>query len=74
MDKESPWDYPRPARLEAFAQQIEIIFNGEMTATTFGALPILETSHPRVYYNPPASSDHPIIEMHIYQRCATGFC
>ncbi len=53
MEKESVWDYPRPPRLEMFAKKIEIIFNGEVIATTCSALRILETSHPPVYYIPP---------------------
>lgn len=49
-DQESVWDYPRPPRLEAINQHIEIIFNGELIANTHQAKRILETSHPPNYY------------------------
>jgi uncharacterized protein (DUF427 family) len=52
--QESVWDYPRPPRLEPVAQPIKIICNGQTIATTDRAYRVLETSHPPVYYLPPA--------------------
>jgi uncharacterized protein (DUF427 family) len=54
---ENVWDYPRPPRLEPTAQQIRIVHAGETLASTTRALRILETSHPPVYYIPPADID-----------------
>jgi uncharacterized protein (DUF427 family) len=55
--QESVWDYPRPPKLEEFPGHIRIVFNGKTIADTEGALRVLETSHPPVYYLPPADID-----------------
>jgi uncharacterized protein (DUF427 family) len=52
--QESVWDYPRPPRLEPSAQRIRVEFNGVTIADSQRALRLLETSHPPVYYLPPA--------------------
>ncbi|MEO7018875.1 MAG: DUF427 domain-containing protein [Ktedonobacteraceae bacterium] len=52
--QESVWDYPRPPRLEESARHIQVVFNSVVIADTRHALRILETSHPPVYYLPPA--------------------
>ncbi len=52
--QESVWDYPRPPRLEQTNKRIQIIFNGQTIADTRAAYRVLETSHPPVYYIPPA--------------------
>lgn len=52
--QESVWDYPRPPRLEAVSKHIQIILNGIAIADTQSAQRVLETSHPPVYYIPPA--------------------
>jgi len=52
--QESVWDYPRPPRLEQSGKHIRIVFNGVAIADTHRAIRILETSHPPVYYIPPA--------------------
>ncbi len=52
--QESVWDYPRPPRLEAISKRIQIISGGETLADTTRASRVLETSHPPVYYLPPA--------------------
>ena len=52
--QESVWDYPRPPRLEPVAKRLRIIFNNETIADTTSAYRVLETSHPPVYYIPPA--------------------
>ena len=52
--QESVWDYPRPPRLERTERHIQITFNGVLIADTRAAWRVLETSHPPVYYVPPA--------------------
>ncbi len=52
--QESVWDYPRPPRLEPTTKQIRVEFGGEVIASTNRAFRVLETSHPPVYYLPPA--------------------
>jgi uncharacterized protein (DUF427 family) len=52
--QESVWDYPRPPRLEQVDRRIQIICNGESIADTIAGYRVLETSHPPVYYLPPA--------------------
>ena len=52
--QESVWDYPRPPRLEDSPKHIQIIFNGVIIADTHNSKRVLETSHPPVYYIPPA--------------------
>ena len=54
MQTESVWDYPRPPRLEPASCRIRIVQDGQVLADTTRALRILETSHPPVYYLPPA--------------------
>lgn len=52
--QESVWDYPRPPRLEAVTERLRIVFGDETVANTTGGYRVLETSHPPVYYLPPA--------------------
>lgn len=52
--QESVWDYPRPPRVEPTKKRLRVIFNGETIAETTRAYRVLETSHPPVYYFPPA--------------------
>lgn len=58
--QESVWDYPRPPRCEPVRRHIQVIFAGVMIAETRRAVRVLETSHPPVYYIPPAdiAMDH----------------
>ena len=51
---ESVWDYPRPPRLEHTPRRIRMVQAGVVLADTTDALRVLETSHPPVYYLPPA--------------------
>lgn len=53
-DQESVWDYPRPPRLEPCPKPLKIVFNGVAIAETTQGYRVLETSHPPVYYFPPA--------------------
>jgi uncharacterized protein (DUF427 family) len=50
--QESAWDYPRPPRLEATSELVEVELGGEVVASTRNALRVLETSHPPTYYLP----------------------
>ncbi len=52
--QESVWDYPRPPRVEPTHKRIRVVFNGVTIADTHQAYRVLETSHPPVYYIPPA--------------------
>lgn len=69
--KESVWDYPRPPRLEPTSRHIRIVHAGIVLADTTAALRILETSHPPVYYLPPAD-----ISMHLLRPSPSraSFC
>ncbi|MFE5035951.1 DUF427 domain-containing protein [Streptomyces sp. NPDC056683] len=51
---ESVWDYPRPPALCREPRRIVVECGGEIVAHTSRALKILETSHPPVFYVPPA--------------------
>ena len=53
-DVESVWDYPRPPRLERSARRLRVVHEGQVLADTTDAWRILETSHPPVFYIPPA--------------------
>lgn len=52
--QESVWDYPRPPLVEPTAKHLQVLFSGVMIADTRRAVRVLETSHPPVYYIPPA--------------------
>ncbi|MDX2313313.1 MAG: DUF427 domain-containing protein [Gammaproteobacteria bacterium] len=52
--QESVWDYPRPPRLEQVSEKLCVVFAGETIAETVKGYRVLETSHPPVYYIPPA--------------------
>jgi uncharacterized protein (DUF427 family) len=53
--QESVWDYPRPPRVEASDEAVEVVLGGVVVARTTRALRVLETSHPPTYYLPEAS-------------------
>ena len=50
--QESVWDYPRPPRVENTSELVVVTLDGLPVATTTGAVRVLETSHPPVYYLP----------------------
>lgn len=52
--QESVWNYPRPPMLEPSSKHIEVIFNSNKIVDSRSVLRVLETSHPPVYYIPPA--------------------
>jgi uncharacterized protein (DUF427 family) len=69
-DQESVWNYPRPPLLQAIDKHIQIVFNGKTIADSYKAYRVLETSHPPVYYLPPAD-----IQMQYLQITArSSFC
>jgi uncharacterized protein (DUF427 family) len=51
---ESVWDYPRPPRAEATERHIAARHAGAVVFDSRAAVRVLETSHPPVYYIPPA--------------------
>ncbi|WP_051529441.1 DUF427 domain-containing protein [Meiothermus cerbereus] len=51
---ESVWDYPRPPRCEPTAKRILVRLGELVIADSSRACRVLETSHPPVYYIPPA--------------------
>jgi uncharacterized protein (DUF427 family) len=61
--QESVWDYPRPPKLEQVSQRIQVVYNGQTIADTQQAYRVLETSHPPVYYLPPADVQMPYLHM-----------
>lgn len=52
--QESVGDYPRPPRLEDCAETIKVVVDGVVIAESTKSQRVLETSHPPVYYIPPA--------------------
>ncbi len=52
--QESVWDYPRPPIVEPTGKHLRVVLNGVIIADTHNAMRVLETSHPPVYYLPPA--------------------
>jgi uncharacterized protein (DUF427 family) len=51
---ESVWDYPRPPAVVACALPVRVQIGDVQVAESFGALRVLETSHPPTIYLPPA--------------------
>jgi len=49
------WDYPRPPRVEPTSERVVVELGGTVLVDTSGALRVLETSHPPVYYLPRAA-------------------
>lgn len=52
--QESVWDYPRPPRLEDCLERIRVVVDDVVIAESTQTKRVLETSHPPVYYIPPA--------------------
>lgn len=65
--QESVWDYPRPPICELFPGHIRIIFAGKVIVDTAKAFRVLETSHPPVYYLPPADIDFSVLAKSSHQ-------
>lgn len=68
--QESVWDYPRPPRLEACRRHLRVEFGGVTIAETRQALRVLETSHPPVYYFPPADVE----DRYLLKGAGRSFC
>lgn len=68
--QESVWDYPRPPRVEASSQHIQVIIDGLIIADTRRAKRVLETSHPPVYYIPPED----VRLEHLVRNSHSSFC
>ena len=64
------WDYPRPPRVERVEKVVAVIKNGLVIAETRAAMRVLETSHPPVYYLPPAD----IHFEHLKRAVGSSFC
>jgi len=67
---ESVWDYPRPPRWESTARAVRVEFGGVVLAETRSAFRVLETSHPPVYYIPPAE----LKRQHLVISSRTSYC
>ena len=59
---ESVWNYPRPPRLERTERRLTVEHRGVKLAETVRGMRVLETSHPPVYYLPPADVAMGLIE------------
>jgi uncharacterized protein (DUF427 family) len=68
--QESVWDYPRPPRLERTSRRLRAILNGRTIVDTTSGWRVLETSHPPVYYVPPADTDPAAFRL----AAGTSFC
>ncbi len=69
--QESVWDYPRPPRLEATTKELVVTFAGITIAKTTKGYRVLETSHPPVYYLPPAAIRMDLLKLQTARR---SFC
>lgn len=54
LQPESVWDYPRPPAVREDARRVRVECGGLLVADTGRAVRVLETSHPPVFYVPPA--------------------
>src|SRR4051794_32181545 len=68
--QESVWDYPRPPRLEPVSRRLQVVRGSTVLADTTRGFRVLETSHPPVYYLPPADCD---LE-HLSRSAGSSFC
>lgn len=69
-NQESVWDYPRPPALEPEERRIRVVLNDTVLADTTDAWRVLETSHPPVYYLPPAD----VAMTYLEQEARTSMC
>lgn len=60
--QESVWDYPRPPLLERSSKHIKVYWQEQLIASSNMTYRILETSHPPVYYIPPADVAQPFLQ------------
>lgn len=66
---ESVWDYPRPPRCEPTSRRIQVRLGNLVVADTRRAYRVLETSHPPVYYLPPADIRLELLEATARETC-----
>jgi uncharacterized protein (DUF427 family) len=66
----SVWDFPRPPAIEVEPRPVRIVFAGADIVTSQRAVKVLETSHPPVYYIPPADVREDLLEA----AGETSFC
>lgn len=59
---ESVWDYPHPPRCEPTSRRIQVRLGELIIADSNRAYRVLETSHPPVYYLPPADIRMELLE------------
>jgi uncharacterized protein (DUF427 family) len=69
--QESVWDYPRPPRLERSGRRLRVVFAGRTIADSVAGYRVLETSHPPVYYLPPADID---MDLLVASQTQGSFC
>ncbi len=67
---ESVWDYPRPPATDPADRRVRVVFNDTTIADTADAIRVLETSHPPVFYLPPAD----VATEHLAQTNRTTMC
>ena len=59
---EDVWTYPRPPAVEPVPAEVRIDLGGQTIARTTAAFRVLETTHPPVYYLPPAAFTPGVLE------------
>jgi uncharacterized protein (DUF427 family) len=67
--QESVWDYPRPPIWQPVSARIRVELDGVLVADTTAALRVLETSHPPVFYVPPADVLVPLVRSRRSSLC-----
>lgn len=67
---ENVWEYPRPPIWQRVGLPVRIVFGGTTIAETDAALRVLETTHPPVYYLPPAAFAPGVLQ----QATGSSFC
>ncbi len=68
--QESVWSYPRPPALEPVTARLVVVCGGVTIADTSHGLRVLETSHPPVYYFPPAD----VRREHLERSSRSSYC
>jgi len=68
--QESVWDYPRPPRLEACQQLVEVRHNDMIIARSHEAIRVLETASPPTFYIP----EKDIIWTQLIESPEQSFC
>ncbi len=68
--QESVWDYPRPPRVEDCGERVRVVLGDVVIADSVKSKRVLETSHPPVFYIPPAD-----VKMeHLRRTIRKSFC